>query len=130
MNRGEGQLRAAGGYDVWHPTRWRRPGADRPRGVLKPKDAWHAFEGLAANHVLVDPIKVTILTPGMSANGTMQKSGIPAAVVVKFLSSRRIEIEKTGLYRSSCFSPWDHEGNGARSSRAAQLQGPLEPMRP
>jgi arginine decarboxylase len=28
----------------------------------------------------------------------MQAQGIPAAVVVKFLSSRRIEIEKTGLY--------------------------------
>ena len=28
----------------------------------------------------------------------MQKLGIPAAVVTKFLSSRRIEIEKTGLY--------------------------------
>ena len=28
----------------------------------------------------------------------MQQLGIPAAVVVKFLSSRRIEIEKTGLY--------------------------------
>ncbi len=28
----------------------------------------------------------------------MQAHGIPAAVVVKFLSSRRIEIEKTGLY--------------------------------
>ena len=28
----------------------------------------------------------------------MQEHGIPAAVVVKFLSSRRIEIEKTGLY--------------------------------
>jgi arginine decarboxylase len=66
--------------------------------VLKPKDKWHGFEDLAANHVLVDPIKVTILTPGMSPNGAMQKSGIPAAVVVKFLSGRRIEIEKTGLY--------------------------------
>ena len=28
----------------------------------------------------------------------MQEHGIPAAVVTKFLSSRRIEIEKTGLY--------------------------------
>ena len=28
----------------------------------------------------------------------MQQHGIPAAVVVRFLSSRRIEIEKTGLY--------------------------------
>jgi arginine decarboxylase len=41
---------------------------------------------------------VTILSPGLSANGDMQDLGIPAAVVVKFLSSRRIEIEKTGLY--------------------------------
>ena len=48
--------------------------------------------------MLVDPIKVTILTPGLSAAGQMQKLGIPAAVVTKFLSSRRIEIEKTGLY--------------------------------
>ena len=46
----------------------------------------------------MDPIKVTILTPGLAANGEMQKVGIPAAIVVKFLSSRRIEIEKTGLY--------------------------------
>ena len=29
---------------------------------------------------------------------TCRSIGIPAAVVVKFLSSRRIEIEKTGLY--------------------------------
>ena len=29
---------------------------------------------------------------------TWQEQGIPAAVVTKFLSSRRIEIEKTGLY--------------------------------
>ena len=48
--------------------------------------------------MLVDPIKVTILSPGLSANGDMQEHGIPAAVVVKFLSARRIEIEKTGLY--------------------------------
>ena len=54
--------------------------------------------GLAENHVLVDPIKVTILTPGLSADGSMQEHGIPAAVVTKFLSARRIEIEKTGLY--------------------------------
>jgi arginine decarboxylase len=86
-------------FDVWQPDAMaEKPVADKAAWVLKPKDAWHGFEGLAANHVLVDPIKVTILTPGMSADGTMQKSGIPAAVLVKFLSSRRIEIEKTGLY--------------------------------
>ena len=65
---------------------------------MKPGDSWHGFEGLAENHVMVDPIKVTILTPGLLADGRMEENGIPAAVVVRFLSSRRIEIEKTGLY--------------------------------
>ena len=37
----------------------------RAHWVLKPGDSWHGFEGLAENHVLVDPIKVTILTPGL-----------------------------------------------------------------
>jgi arginine decarboxylase len=65
---------------------------------LKPGERWHGFEGLAKNHAMVDPIKVTILTPGLAPDGRMSEHGIPAAVVVKFLSSRRIEIEKTGLY--------------------------------
>jgi arginine decarboxylase len=86
-------------FDVWQPDSIaRKPAETKADWVLKPGDKWHGFEGLAANHVLVDPIKVTILSPGLSANGTMQQVGIPAAVVVKFLSSRRIEIEKTGLY--------------------------------
>ena len=88
-----------GGSTSGSPTQIaERPADNKSEWVLKPGDRWHGFEGLAKNHVLVDPIKVTILTPGLAANGEMQKVGIPAAVVVKFLSSRRIEIEKTGLY--------------------------------
>ncbi len=86
-------------FDVWQPEAIaQQPVVDRAAWVLKPGDAWHGFTDLAENHVLVDPIKVTILSPGMSADGTMQEQGIPAAVITKFLSSRRIEIEKTGLY--------------------------------
>ena len=86
-------------FEVWQPEAVAKKPADkRDLWVLNPKHRWHGFEGLAENHVLVDPIKVTILTPGLSANGSMQAHGIPAAVVTKFLSSRRIEIEKTGLY--------------------------------
>jgi arginine decarboxylase len=86
-------------FDVWQPEAIEKsPSTDSSQWVLKPGDRWHGFEGLAENHVLVDPIKVTILTPGLSANGSMQEFGIPAAIVTKFLSSRRIEIEKTGLY--------------------------------
>ena len=92
------QLNRPGGSTSGNPTDRKTAGPQKSEWILKPGDRWHSFEGLAENHVLVDPIKVTILTPGLTANGAMQKTGIPAAVVVKFLSSRRIEIEKTGLY--------------------------------
>src|SRR5580765_2165314 len=99
MTSVKGQLKKGWWFDVWQPDAMaKKPSAEKAGWVLKPKDKWHGFENLAPDHVLVDPIKVTILTPGMSADGSMHKSGIPAAVVVKFLSSRRIEIEKTGLY--------------------------------
>ena len=93
------QLEGSWWFDVWQPDAMAKHPTDATSDwVLKPGDKWHGFEGLAENHVLVDPIKVTILTPGLSADGTLQPQGIPAAVVVKFLSARRIEIEKTGLY--------------------------------
>ena len=93
------QLNGSWWFDVWQPdSMGENPSAIRSEWVLKPGDKWHGFDNLADNHVLVDPIKVTILAPGLSADGTMQEHGIPAAVVVKFLSQRRIEIEKTGLY--------------------------------
>jgi arginine decarboxylase len=93
------QLDGAWWFDVWQPeTDGDLAADDKAQWVLKPGDRWHGFEGLAENHVLVDPIKVTILSPGLVADGTMQELGIPAGVVTKFLSSRRIEIEKTGLY--------------------------------
>ena len=93
------QLKGSWWFDVWQPDAMaEHPTSDNAAWVLKPGDKWHGFENLAENHALVDPVKVTILTPGLSANGTMQSQGIPAAVVTKFLSARRIEIEKTGLY--------------------------------
>ena len=86
-------------FDVWQPDGLLdKPYADRAAWVLHPNDKWHGFKGLADDHALLDPIKVTILTPGLDAGGTMHDLGIPAAVVTKFLSTRRIEVEKTGLY--------------------------------
>ncbi len=86
-------------FEVWQPDAiGKEPTTDRAHWKLKPGERWHGFEDLAEDHVLVDPIKVTILTPGLSPDGKMQEFGIPAAVITKFLSSRRIEIEKTGLY--------------------------------
>jgi arginine decarboxylase len=93
------QMTGSWWFDVWEPpVADESPTDSQPQWVLRPGETWHGFQGLADNHVMVDPIKVTILAPGLTAGGTMQKSGIPAAVVTKFLSSRRIEVEKTGLY--------------------------------
>jgi arginine decarboxylase len=99
MNAVRKQQNGSWWFEVWEPTIANQTPRDTHSDwVLKPGDAWHGFTGLAENHVMVDPIKVTILSPGLSADGTMQEHGIPAAIVVKFLSQRRIEIEKTGLY--------------------------------
>src|SRR6478609_8614529 len=93
------QIESSWWFDVWQPA-----AADESSSysltdwVLRPGEAWHGFEGLADDHVMVDPIKVTLLAPGLTAAGTMEERGIPAAVLTKFLSSRRIEVEKTGLY--------------------------------
>ncbi|ANL44874.1 lysine decarboxylase protein [Rhizobium phaseoli] len=99
MNRVKRQTEGSWWFDVWEPTvAEQTPSDTHADWVLKPGDDWHGFAGLAENHVMVDPIKVTILSPGLSASGAMDEHGIPAAVITKFLSSRRIEIEKTGLY--------------------------------
>lgn len=66
--------------------------------VLKPKAKWHGFGDLGADYCMLDPIKVTVLTPGMSLEGKMQNSGIPAPLVSRFLSSRGIVVEKTEPY--------------------------------
>jgi arginine decarboxylase len=99
MTAVKSDLKGSWWFDVWQPESMASQPTSNPSDwELKPGDKWHGFEGLAANHVRVDPIKVTILTPGLSSDGTMQDLGIPAGIVTKFLSSRRIEIEKTGLY--------------------------------
>ncbi len=53
---------------------------------------------MADDYVLLDPIKVTLVTPGLSADGKLSEQGIPAAVVGKFLWERGLVVEKTGLY--------------------------------
>lgn len=46
----------------------------------------------------LDPIKVTLLTPGLNKEGELEKTGIPASLVSKFLDDRGIIVEKTGPY--------------------------------
>jgi len=49
--------------------------------LLDPDDHWHGFENIAPNWCMLDPIKVSILAPGMGDDGRLEKNGVPAALV-------------------------------------------------
>ena len=78
-------------FRLWEPA---DAGLDQASWTLKAGDAWHGFEDVTDGFTLLDPMKVTILCPGVEANGP----GIPAPIVAKFLWSRGIVVEKIGLY--------------------------------
>ena len=63
--------------------------------VLKPGEAWHGFSDLEDDYCMLDPIKVSILTPGVADKGGLDKRGIPASLVTKYLHYRGVEVEKT-----------------------------------
>jgi len=86
-------------FKVWQPDRLDLDKSPKTADwVLDPKAGWHGYPNLAADYVMLDPIKVTLLTPGLGKGGKLAKSGIPAAVVTKYLWERGLVVEKTGLY--------------------------------
>lgn len=44
---------------------------------------------------MLDPIKVSVVMPGVSTDGSLEATGIPAMLVTAFLSQRGIQVEKT-----------------------------------
>ncbi len=63
--------------------------------VLNPGEIWHGFSDLEDDYCMLDPIKVSIVTPGVADKGGLEKRGIPASLVTKYLSVRGVEVEKT-----------------------------------
>ncbi len=59
---------------------------------------WHGFEGLEGDYCMLDPIKVTVVTPGIERGGIMTEGGIPAGLVSRFLRNEGIVVEKTQFY--------------------------------
>jgi arginine/lysine/ornithine decarboxylase len=91
----------------WCLRAWQPPGlAQTERGAqreaarwtLRPGERWHGYSDPGEGHVLLDPLKVTILTPGVQEDGRMAPHGIPATLVSRFLDERGIVVEKTGSY--------------------------------
>ena len=86
-------------FKVWGPDKLTPEGiGTAAEWVLKAGDKWHGFGDLAEGFNLLDPIKSTIITPGLDVTGKFSKTGIPAAIVTKYLAEHGIVVEKTGLY--------------------------------
>ncbi|TAH11725.1 MAG: lysine decarboxylase [Curvibacter sp.] len=91
-------------FKVWGPDKLVDEGIGRAadwiiKGESKSAKAnWHGFGKLANGFNMLDPIKSTIVTPGLDLNGKFAKTGIPASIVTKFLAEHGVVVEKTGLY--------------------------------
>jgi arginine decarboxylase len=101
-------------FGVWQPRTVRDPDTGETRDfvdastdllanvpscwVLAANEPWHGFGDLGDDYCMLDPIKVTLTTPGVDAAGVLAEVGIAAAIVTRFLDGERIEVEKTGDY--------------------------------
>lgn len=63
--------------------------------VLHPGETWHGFGDLEDGYCMLDPIKVSVVTPGVADQGDLERSGIPASLVTAYLHYRGVEVEKT-----------------------------------
>jgi arginine/lysine/ornithine decarboxylase len=83
------------------------PWEDLPTAVIKreqqcwnfhPKSAWHGYQGYADGYAMVDPNKLTLLTPGIDRKtGAYLDFGVPATVLANYLREERIVPEKCDL---------------------------------
>ena len=98
-------------FKVWGPEKLVEEGIGRAddwimtgekeatkRKTKKSPRNWHGFGDLADGFNMLDPIKSTIVTPGLDLEGNFAETGIPASVVTKFLAEHGVIVEKTGLY--------------------------------
>ena len=86
-------------FKVWGPDKVAQEGiGSREEWVLRANEKWHGFGNLATGFNMLDPIKATVITPGLDVSGKFAKSGIPASIVTKYLAEHGVIVEKTGLY--------------------------------
>ena len=92
------------GHDWWFRV-WGPEDELAPEGIGAREDwmlgsshDWHGFGELAPGFNMLDPIKATVITPGLDLRGNFAATGIPAAVVTRYLAEHGVIVEKTGLY--------------------------------
>ena len=102
-DRGRHARQATGASGAWQPRAGAARNADMSSAIPSGGSCATVRPGTAIRqigdgHAMLDPIKVTILTPGISPEGELQQHGIPAALVSRFLDEHGIVVEKTGAY--------------------------------
>lgn len=86
-------------FKVWGPDYLAEDGmGERDDWVLHANESWHGFGNLSTGFNMLDPIKATLITPGLDMNGEFAEWGIPAGILTKYLAEHGIVVEKTGLY--------------------------------
>ena len=86
-------------FQVWGPDYLADEGmGERDDWMINPEDRWHGFGKVAEGFNMLDPIKATIITPGLDVDGDFADWGIPAGILTKYLAEHGIIVEKTGLY--------------------------------
>jgi arginine/lysine/ornithine decarboxylase len=86
-------------FELWGPDKLAAEGiGTQADWVLGARAKWHGFGTLATGFNMLDPIKCTIITPGLGVDGRFAKTGIPASILTKFLAEHGVVVEKTGLY--------------------------------
>jgi arginine decarboxylase len=86
-------------FKVWGPEQLADDGiGSREDWLLKANENWHGFGNLAPGFNMLDPIKATVITPGLDMSGHFAATGIPASIVTRYLAEHGVIVEKTGLY--------------------------------
>ncbi len=99
MRKVDEEFEADWWFKVWGPDNIADEGiGERDDWMLHPDDKWHGFGKLAEGFNMLDPIKATVITPGLDVDGDFADYGIPAAMVTKYLAEHGVIVEKCGLY--------------------------------
>ncbi|MEN9559832.1 MAG: hypothetical protein RLZZ502_1043 [Pseudomonadota bacterium] len=86
-------------FKVWGPDDLPEQGiGGQADWMLAPNAEWHGFKGVELGFNMLDPIKATVVTPGLDVSGKFAEQGIPASIVTKYLAEHGVIVEKTGLY--------------------------------
>ncbi len=85
-------------FTVWGPDKLADEGIGRATDwVLAAGDDWHGFGDVSAGFNLLDPIKSTIITPGLDVHGKFAATGIPAGIVTKFLAEHGVVPQRAAV---------------------------------